>query len=420
MNWKKPLLACAALLLAPLVGEGVVRAVLAVRGESYDAERARQRFEASLAALDGDMVPDERDDKARGSNAFFLHPYYAWETRPGHRRLVRDVEGFATGKAEEHFTVVIVGGSVAGQFAEPQSGASDVLASALEADPRLSGRRVRVLSHGRGAFKEPQQLFVLAWLFALGVEPDAVINIDGFNELAISNQNTSFDTHPLYPSYPQWGPRLRANMLNADPVRFDAVSAARAHLRELAQTALDRRYFQSAILGRLALGRVERANLEWQEAQVALLESSRNTQSGSDSQGPPFSGKVEQVVDLAVRCWRETSRDLEAVCRRRGILYLHALQPTLHDQGSKPLTQQEIESGEAIREWTAAIQLGYPRLREEGARLAAEGFPFYDASRLFAEVEQTLYFDACHFERAGNELLAQALAPRLLALLPPS
>ena len=38
---------------------------------------------------------------------------------------------------------------------------------------------------------------------------------------------------------------------------------------------------------------------------------------------------------------------------------------------------------------------------------------------IFAEVEDTLYYDACHFNRAGIELLAQAIAAAFLRSLPP-
>jgi len=308
---------------------------------------------------------------------------------------------------------------VAGLFVEPENGASDVLAADLEADPRFAGRTVRVLSHGRGAFKEPQQLFVLAWLFDLGVKPDAVINIDGFNELAVSNQNTTYGAHPLFPSYPQWGPRLRANLLTAAPEVFDEVTEQRVRVKALAETALARGYAHSAILGRWALQRLDAAEADWQAAQKALLLSSRNQEGSEDTLGPPFEGGEEQVIELAVRCWRETSRDLEALCRRRSIPYLHVLQPTLHDVGSKKISEEERKNGKAIAEWRSAIRHGYPRLREEGAALAEQGFPFCDASLIFADVEETLYYDACHFSRAGNELLAHAIAAAFLRTLPP-
>jgi hypothetical protein len=420
LNRKQLLVLVGSLLLAPLAGEACARLFLRARGEPYDGAAVRGRFEAALAALEGDLLPDAgqgRGAERREKNAPFLHPFFGWEARPYHARLIEDVRPAEPG-AEDFYTVVVLGGSVAGLFVE-EGGGADALARDLEADPRLAGRPVRVLSHGRGAFKEPQQLFVLQWLFALGLEPDAVINIDGFNEVALSNQNVTYGAHPLYPSFSQWGPRLRANMLTAPPELFDAVTEQRYRVRAIAETALARGYSRSAVLGRFAVGRLEAADLAWQEAQAALLTSARDGETASDALGPPFAGGVEEVLDLAVRCWREASLDLEALCRRRSIPYLHVLQPTLHDEGSKPLTDEERRKGKAVQEWRDAARLGYPRLRAEGAALAAEGFPFLDASLLFAEVEDTLYYDACHFGRAGNELLAHAIAAAFLRALPP-
>jgi hypothetical protein len=64
------------------------------------------------------------------------------------------------------------------------------------------------------------------------------------------------------------------------------------------------------------------------------------------------------------------------------------------------------------------VRLGYPKLRAAGAELAAQGVPFLDASHVFADVQDTLYYDACHFDKRGNGLLAELLAPALLAALP--
>jgi hypothetical protein len=41
-----------------------------------------------------------------------------------------------------------------------------------------------------------------------------------------------------------------------------------------------------------------------------------------------------------------------------------------------------------------------------------------DASLLFAEVEEGLYFDPCHFRKPGTDMLAEAAAMGILAALP--
>ncbi len=133
--------------------------------------------------------------------------------------------------------------------------------------------------------------------------------------------------------------------------------------------------------------------------------------------GPRFEGEGPEAIELAVELWREASQDIAALCARRGIAYLHVLQPTLHDPGAKRVSEDEIRTGGAAFEWIQGVRQGYPRLRAAGEALRAQGFPFWDASRLFAEVEETLYYDACHFNRKGNQILAMAVADAFLGSL---
>jgi hypothetical protein len=94
------------------------------------------------------------------------------------------------------------------------------------------------------------------------------------------------------------------------------------------------------------------------------------------------------------------------------------LQPTLHDTGSKPLTEEERANGKASQSWVWAASEGYPLLRSRGESLRAAGVHFVDASQVFAGVETTLYHDACHFRLEGNVILCEFIAPEILAALP--
>jgi hypothetical protein len=115
-----------------------------------------------------------------------------------------------------------------------------------------------------------------------------------------------------------------------------------------------------------------------------------------------------------VRNWSECSLSIHALCKVRGIDYLHALQPTLHDTGSKPVTPKERRMGRASVTWREAVALGYPLMKEAGALLAGRGLAFFDATRVFDQVETTLYYDACHFVPEGHVILAEAIGAAFL------
>ena len=108
-----------------------------------------------------------------------------------------------------------------------------------------------------------------------------------------------------------------------------------------------------------------------------------------------------------------------AVCKGQGIPYLHILQPNQYVPDSKPFTEFELEKcladGQDLQTVTVAA---YAELRAAGARAKQGGLNFSDQTGLFRTVTDTLYVDPwCHFNRRGNELLAEAVASELKNLL---
>jgi hypothetical protein len=134
--------------------------------------------------------------------------------------------------------------------------------------------------------------------------------------------------------------------------------------------------------------------------------------------GPSPASWGDTAAQRIVGAWSESSLSIHAMCAARGIRYLHVLQPTLHDVGSKVLTPEEVESGKASEVWVRAVHDGYPLLRESGARLAARGIAFVDLSGIFRDLAEPTYYDMCHFRGRGAELFAERTVRELLALLP--
>ena len=178
---------------------------------------------------------------------------------------------------------------------------------------------------------------------------------------------------------------------------------------------------RSAVLSTVGLARLEKRRSAWDAARAELRRALvARTEEGGE-RGLPHDPDPDAVMATVVGGWSRASRALRALCDANGTTYLHVLQPTLLDFGSKPLTEEEeghAVPSEDTRAAAEGVRLGYPLLRAEGARLAAGGFPFVDASMAFEGVEETLYYDFCHFGNAGNELLAELVARELLARLP--
>ena len=99
-----------------------------------------------------------------------------------------------------------------------------------------------------------------------------------------------------------------------------------------------------------------------------------------------------------------------------------AMLETVHERVSKLIdegkTEAEVAGGHTGPDWIEGVQTGYPILRARGRQLQDAGVPFIDASMLFAEVNEELYYDACHFGVAGHERLADVVVNALLEALP--
>ncbi|MEM7307385.1 MAG: hypothetical protein AAF682_11980 [Planctomycetota bacterium] len=397
------------------LAEVAFRGLLWATGSAYSAAETRGDF-ARLVSEMRDAVPTGGEAPVDGNEASprkpdrFLHPYLGWETWRG----LQIVEAQRKRKKKPRtYEIWVVGGSVAATFGEPDRGGAPALVAALSEDPRFADRNIRVVNHGRGAYKQPQQLQLVGYLLTLVAPPDAVVNLDGFNEVAVANANASMDVHPAYPSTAQWSTLARS--VSSNPTLLGGLlEIQREEERGVRIAAQAERYalHRSAITGWVTLRRLKRVRAAWGAAGARYAALLRDE--GTELMDGPELPAPAEVAARSARIWAESSRSLHAICADRGIHYLHALQPTLHDEGSKPLTPDEIATGAATPAWVEGVQLGYPLLRKAGARLREQGVAFYDTSVVFAATEETIYHDACHFESAGNRLLARAIAEAFL------
>jgi hypothetical protein len=217
---KRLLLVLAAVLFAPLCVELALRA-------SYDPERAAEEIRTQRGAVVAAIPGLEQEETRKGR---IPHPYIGWTERNRFQQIARELATFTGGRADETLEVLVVGGSVSGLVGA--NGAEGIRAG-LQADQRFAGRDVVVLNHGHGSFKQPQQVMLVAYLLGLGYRPDVILNVDGFNEVALGMDNVMRDANPLYPHWPQYAPTAGA------AVRAPEVEAALTDLA-IAQAALDR------------------------------------------------------------------------------------------------------------------------------------------------------------------------------------
>lgn len=386
-----------------------------LRGKPWVVEDRRAAIEEVCRQLSRRaFIPGEKPGEAREADGYessILQPYVGWEHPSTQRQIADDVEYFRSRDSQATFDVHLLGGSVAqlfGQFGAPR------FIEVLGADPVLRSRPIRVHNYACAGYKQPQQAMDLAYLLALGHEPDAVIDMDGFNEAALGWNNAKNGANPLYPSLPHWA--KATNGIRADPELVEHLHEVRGRQdRALAfgEALLRSGLWRSCFLDHVGSLRFESLRREYVRAYGDLTRYIAERPKEAETSGPEFPQDDEGIADMIVRSWTENSISLAGMCAERGIAYLHVLQPTLFDEGSKQLTQKEIDGSTADPTWIEGVRKLYPRLREAGPRLTECGIDFFDATRIFQDHPEDVYYDVCHFKEHGNEVLAAAMAEAL-------
>lgn len=411
-------------LLALVCTEVLFRLYLRMEGQAYSAESTQSAIEQARLSLQGGVGTGEED-----STGPLLSPFFGWWDQSLRKRVDiayqkgsrASLSAVPAALAKKTYDVWILGGSVAAIFGRQDVGGVRQLKQSLLADSRfakhLGDRELRILGLGHASHKQPQQVNLITFMLSLGLEPDAIINLDGFNEVAVAMANSDHGVHPVYPSFSKWGSWARNPLSNPD--QFGAlvdIWNTRSAAKRTADRALKYKLTRSAVLGYLLRGKMDRARLRWNESLTKYTQENFSPSEIPALKGPEFAPQF--ALGAMLRAWFECSKTLAAICSSRGIYYLHVLQPTLHDEDSKPWSDEERRLSTASESWLNGVHQGYPKLRELGQALGAEGIAFLDASMTFAGLEQTLYYDACHFGEEGNRILGDAIARGFVERLP--
>ena len=418
---RKLLVGCFSLLaLTATIELGAVFALRLQSGE-WQSLSSLQQQRAYLLAQESTPTeePEEflRSQSQRGSIRDVIHPYLGFVVDPAVAPgFLREIDDLATEvglpgstnpferPAPDKLIVFVMGGSVAQGFAHR----SQAIARELKKIARFADRNVVVVSAATGGFKQPQQLMALNYLLLLGARPDVVINLDGFNEVALPPVHLlPLGVHPTYPRI--WPARLG---------EFDAalrrIHGRASYLEE--QREQNARRFNGPLAYSRAAGLVwQTIDLRLKRSQARVADQLRDLDNADDYQlhGPSIErGQEDEPWQLLVDIWSNASLLMHRLCQSVGIEYYHFLQPNQYVEGSKPLSKEERQR--AWREdhpYRVGVIHGYPRLQVAGEQLRDRGVAFFDLTDAFQEIEDMLYFDdCCHFRTKGHRVLAQRVA----------
>lgn len=415
-----------------LVAAGIAYAVIEagsyallglVDDESFSFDAMQERRNSVHGAVSDAAAKGQTDDPPRHVQNKFVHPYVGFVQDPNGRRpqvprkrhLPVNRFGYIDSddpiheRADDRFILGIVGGSVARDFSWI---GVEFLEEELAAAPYFADREIVFVRLGLSGYKQPQQLMTISYLLSLGAEFDAVVNIDGFNEVALHlAENAQTGTFAAFPRH--WYYQI----VDLPQSLSDEYQYLRVRRRRLAELFSRPGLRHSVTSNLIWLMRDRQLSHDVYAAHESMMEAAPKranaAATGPAREYPDENAAVEHLVEI----WKESSIQLDRLLRANATAYIHVLHPNQYYPGTKPMGDKERRS--ALKEdykYRRGAELGFSLLVSGGRQLASQGVRFLDLTMAFAEHSDPLYVDACcHFNKWGHQIVARSIAHELLA-----
>lgn len=382
-----------------------------------------------------EMLSETQQGRLTGDG---LHPYFGPTHRAGHpfdipeslrptpnapARVAINNFGFASPhdypfvKASPgQFVIGIFGGSVGAWFCHA---GAHTLVEGLRQHAFFKNREMVPLCLSHEGYKQPQQLLLLSYFLSIGQVFDLVVNIDGFNEVALSSLNHSRGLDISMPSVMHLDPLVNlVNQATLTPEKLESLAAISGYKTRV-----------NHLVDRLRTNRVAAVDFVLERLHRSATTSYRNELDrfsnlpsipATDSlilATPPVTARDEAALfaDVA-RQWAEASALMHAVLQARGVPYFHILQPNQYFTSRTFGNEEAKVARSAASPFKRSVEVGYPVLIAESASgIQRRSVNFLNAVGIFDGEPAAVYLDdCCHYTLRGNQLLAQAIARQIL------
>ena len=343
-----------------------------------------------------------------------IHPYFGFITQ----RSYADLPLKRTNK--DQFIIGIFGGSVAQEFCDYEF-QHRVMAKSLQSLPEFENKQIVLIQFANQAHKQPQQLLILNYFLSLGQELDMVINVDGFNEVALSYLNNKVGTEVSMPNDYIYSPLV--DLANKDVSSEQLglsleVLEMKDRLRNTANLLRECRWATCYML-------------RWTQAKYFLNQYREKSQRFSQLAGKEGKGSLvylkkierpladEEVLERIVDVWFNSSRGINDVLAARKIPYFEFIQPNQYYPTKRQFSVEEMRI--AFDEKSGYKQgtiKGYPKLLDRVNSLQSAGVKVFSAVNVFDETREIVYRDnCCHYNDRGNEVLARYIGQSIVTAL---
>jgi hypothetical protein len=316
--------------------------------------------------------------------------------------------------------VFVFGGSVATNLvAPPQSGLS--LEGALR--QRIKDKNVIVYSMAQGSGKQPQQLIALAMLLAMGQHIDVIVNLDGFNDVAIGYSNYYYHVHPIFPSAAiMWGigNTLDAGRRTSDFYHTAAdLLDARFAITRHADAANASRFGLAYLTRKAAVSFYLRQKAAAEKQYVRAFNDNDNIERIKTLMGIDLPvNEKDDGAEMAFDIWLKSDEAMAVLSKSIGARYVHVIQPNQYFSKKKFSTEEakialSAPPNDPVR---MGAERGYAMFEKQADLIAKRGI--VSGVAMFDDQRDAMYVDnCCHYSTAGESILANFVADQVVQAL---
>lgn len=326
----------------------------------------------------------------------YPHPFFGFGTRQDYNSnnfinseplFINEINNFE--KNNNKIKILILGGSVAThlsfnnandevEFMDKKISNINIFQDTL--NNFYSTEKFEVYNAAIGGGKQPQQLFKLYYLDFADYKFDIIINLDGFNELALPlSENYLINDHLIYP-------RNFSRLISTFNTNFDCVKDLNKKIKKESLLPI-----------------IEFYNLYFIRKCHFKLEG-QNKNSGT--RFSEITNYIKDDYDVAFEkakyIWKISSQKIENFSDTKGILYFHIIQPNLYLKKSKILTKKEKQLL-TYPKYGDVISKFYDTFNTDDLTVKNT----LDLKYLFKENKSELYRDyCCHLNNLGMHLIS--------------
>jgi hypothetical protein len=321
------------------------------------------------------------------------------------------------------FFIGVFGGSVASDYAIFQV-QNQILPKYLKQLPALKDKEFVILSFATGGYKQPQQLLILNYFLALGQELDMVVNIDGFNEVALSNLNNINQVDLAMPSIQHIGPLANFANNSLSTKAMQATLRIQENKTRINQGLSSLQHCSLAACDALTSVYVQHLVNNY-KTDVIKFEKERTKPQKNDSGSVIYINNNKSVLQDLLAFeemawnWAKSSIFMHKVLSASKVHYFHVLQPNQYHQTKRVFGEAEKQIAfNKETPYAKAVQIGYPALFKKFPNLEKNNINILNAVNVFDRTKDAVYVDSCcHYNKAGEVIFSDYVGSSILEAL---